>query len=136
MDINRCIAELGNGASMIYPDTEAATFFLARSAHSDIEDELISSLKGLGDYELKRAPAEFGAVFAVTRGRIFGGAAGMNATYWRLRPSDLSVALRNGAEVAPIGSEWVKMICFRSDWPQPDLAFWALRAYDYARTGA
>jgi len=59
----------------------------------------------------------------------------MDATYWRLRPLDLSVALRSGAEQAPIGSGWVQMISFRDDWPRPDLSFWALRAYNYARTG-
>ena len=66
---------------------------------------------------------------------IFCGAAGMDATYWRLRPSDASVALQSGAESATIGAEWVKILSFRCDWPRPDLAFWALRAYDFARAG-
>jgi hypothetical protein len=116
-------------------DRGAEAFFLARSAHSDIAEELVASLKGLGEYEVKRAPREFGAVFGVTRATIFCGAAGMDATYWRLRPRDLSVALRSGAEQASIGSEWAKILSFRSDWPRPDLPFWALRAYDYARSG-
>ena len=115
-------------------DPDAEAFFLARSAHSDISDELVTSLKGLGEYEVRRAPREFGAVYVVTQGTIFCGAAGTRDTFWRLRPLDLNVALRSGAEQAPIGSEWVKITCFRSDWPRPDLSFWALRAYDYART--
>jgi len=116
-------------------DTEVEAFFLARSAHSDIADELVASLKGLGEYELKLESREFGAVYVATRGTIFCGAAGMDATYWRLRPFDLSVALRSGAEQASIGSEWAEMTSFRADWPRPDLSFWALRAYDYARRG-
>lgn len=87
------------------------------------------------EYELKLASREFGAVFVVTRTTIFCGAAGTSETFWRLGPLDLSVALRSGAEQAPIGSDWLQIVSFRVGWPRPDLSFWALRAYDYARTG-
>jgi len=56
-------------------------------------------------------------------------------TFWRLRPGDYEIAIRSGAEPAPIGPEWVQFTLFRSDWPKADLAHWALRAYDFARTG-
>ena len=59
----------------------------------------------------------------------------MYDTFWCLRPDDYKIAIATGAEPAPIGPEWVKITLFRADWPQPDLAHWALRAYDFARTG-
>ncbi|MEO7862492.1 MAG: hypothetical protein ABIU05_19070 [Nitrospirales bacterium] len=94
-------------------------------------------MKRLGDYEVVRANAvEYGALYAVTSQVAFCGASGMRDTYWRLRPGDLAIAIASGAEPAPIGPEWVKIECFRFNWPRPDLSHWALRAYDYARTGA
>ena len=56
-------------------------------------------------------------------------------TYWRLRQSDYLIAIATGAEPAPIGPDWVKIALFRTDWPRPDLAHWALKAYDFARSG-
>jgi hypothetical protein len=116
-------------------NSEAEAFFLAQSAHSDVADELLTSLKPLGEYEVLYASGEYGAIFATTNGTVFCGAAGMNHTYWRLRPADYEVALATGAARAPIGPGWVTIELFRSDWPKPDLEFWALRAYDFARTG-
>ncbi len=116
---------------------EVKKFFKPLSAHSDVAEELLKSLRRLGEYEVVQANAlEYGAFYAVTSQVAFCGASGMRDTYWRLRPSDRDIAIASGAEPASIGAEWIKIECFRSNWPNPDLMHWALRAYDYARTGA
>lgn len=114
---------------------EAESFFSTLSAHSDVATEFLAALKRLGEYDIRHAPGEYGAVFAVAKDIVFCGAASMNATYWRLRPKDVQTALSSGAQAVPIGGDWVVITCFRADWPNPDLPFWALRAYDFARTG-
>jgi hypothetical protein len=114
---------------------EAEAFFLPLSAHSDVASELVASLKRLGVYKIRYAPREYGAAFATTKNTVFCGAAAMNATYWRLRPADVEVALATGSIETPLGPEWVMIELFRNNWPRPDLPFWALRAYDFARTG-
>jgi hypothetical protein len=114
---------------------EAEAFFLPLSAHSDVTSELLTALRRLGEYEIRYAPRNFGAAYAVTKSTLFCGAVAMKATYWRLRPKDVSVALATGAVRAPLGDDWVMIELFRSAWPRPDLPFWALRAYDFARTG-
>lgn len=114
---------------------EAEAFFFPLSAHSDVASELVASLKRLGEYEIRYAPREYGAAFVTTKNTVFCGAAGMNCTYWRLRPPDVDVALATGAVMAPLGPDWVAIELFRGNWPKPDLPFWALRAYDFARTG-
>jgi len=113
----------------------AEAFFLSQSAHGDLAEELLAALKRLGEYDVRYAAREYGAVFVVTNATLFCGAAGMHTTYWRLRPKDFDVALATGAVAAPIGGGWAAIELFRSDWPRPDLSFWALRAYDFARTG-
>jgi hypothetical protein len=74
-------------------------------------------------------------LYAVTNDLVFCGAAGMVDTFWRLRAADFAIAIASGATPAAIGPEWVRIELFRPDWPRPDLAHWAMRAYDYARTG-
>ena len=115
---------------------EAETFFLGLSAHSDLASAFQAALERLGEYNVRHAPRQYGARFAVTRDTVFCGAAGMASSYWRLGPHDYGIALATGAERAPIGPEWVMITLFRHDWPQPDLAHWALRAYDFARNGS
>lgn len=39
----------------ISAQAEMEAFFLSRSAHSDIADELVASVKKLGEYEVRRA---------------------------------------------------------------------------------
>jgi len=116
---------------------EVESFFAGLSVHSDVAEELAAALQRLGEYEVVRGSSgDYSALYAVTSQLAFCGASGMRDTYWRLRPSDVATALASGAEASGPSSEWVKIVCFRSDWPDPDLAYWALRAYDYARTGA
>jgi hypothetical protein len=115
------------------PDAEK--YFSKLSAHSDVAEEFSRSIKRLGDCEVRGHGDDFPAIYAVTNEWVFGAAAEMNYTYWRLRPSDVTIALATGAVRAPMGPEWVQIALFRNDWPKPDIAHWALRAYDYARTG-
>jgi len=114
---------------------EAAEFFSDLSAHSDLSSELFASLTKLGEFEQRGGADQFAAPYFVTAGTVFCAGAGMSDTYWRLRPSDVAIAIATGAELAPIGADWVRIPLFRSSWPRPDLGHWALRAYDFARTG-
>ena len=114
---------------------EAEQFFLSHSAHVEVGSAVIESLKPLGEYELRGELRGHKSPYAVTANIVFCGAAGMSDTFWRLRPADHQIALATGAEQAAIGPEWVRIALFRPDWPKPDLPHWALRAYDYARTG-
>ena len=114
---------------------EAEKFFLERSARDEVGSSLIESLKPLGEYELRGNLKSFRSPYAVTRNVVFCGAAGMSDTFWRLRPSDREIALATGATPAAIGEDWVCVSLFRKNWPKPDLGHWALRAYDFARTG-
>jgi hypothetical protein len=91
---------------------EVATRFEKLGAHSDVCSEVCSALKELGE-----------------------AASGMSSTYWRLRPGDVAIAARTGACRTDIGPEWVEIKLFQPGWPRPDLRHWALRAYDFARTG-
>jgi len=115
---------------------EAEAFFASCSAHSDVGAEFLRSLTRLGEVEMRGNLEHYGAPYGVTAETVFCGAAGMRDTFWRLRPADVEIAIRSGAEPAPIGPGWVQITLFRPDWPQADLAHWALRAYDFARTGA
>ena len=114
---------------------EAETFFAPLSAHSDVASAFVDALRTLGDCDVRAAPREYGALFAVTADVVFAGAAGMATTYWRLSTADRAVALATGAtEAAAPGPEWVEITLFRDAWPDPDLRHWALCAYRYART--
>ena len=114
---------------------EVAWFFSSLQAHSDVAGEFHASLGKLGEYERRDGGGQYAAPYVVTAELVFCGAAGMSETYWRLRPEDIEIAIATGAVPAPIGSDWVTITLFRSNWPKPDLPFWALRVYDYARTG-
>jgi hypothetical protein len=114
---------------------EAQAFFAPLSAHSDVAAAFFAALKKLGDCEVHEAPREYGALFAITAETVFAGAAGMASTYWRLSGADRAIALATGATEAAVGPDWVEIMLFRSDWPNPDLGHWALRAYRHARDG-
>ena len=113
---------------------EAEAFFAPLSSHSDVASAFFDSLRALGDYDVQKAPREYGALFAVTADTVFAGAAGMASTFWRLSAPDRAIALATGAKEAAVGPEWVEITLFRNDWPDPDLRHWALCAYRYART--
>jgi hypothetical protein len=110
-------------------------YYSELSAHSDVAEEFLKSLKRLGDCRVSGGGNDYAALYAVTNGLVFCAAAGMSETYWRLRPSDVKIAKATGANRTAVGPEWMEVVLFRPDWPQPDIAYWALRAYDFARTG-
>lgn len=114
---------------------EIAAHFEKLGAHSDVGTEVLAAVKRLGEYEVRGASASYTALYCVTKDIVFCGAAGMSCTYWRLRPSDVDIALATGGKRTNLGPEWVEITLFQPDWPKPDLAHWALRAYDFARTG-
>jgi hypothetical protein len=114
---------------------EAEEFFLYRSAHDEVGTALMEAVSQLKDYRLLGDLGKYKAPYAVTADWVFCGAAGMADTFWWLRDKDRLIALATGAVEAPIGPEWVRIQLFRLDWPQPDLAYWARKAYDYARVG-
>lgn len=118
---------------LVNPEVEK--YFESLSAHSDVTAELFGALESLGEWERRAGGGEYAAPYIVTNDIVFCAAAGMADTYWRLRPEDVEIALATGAVPAGLGAEWVRIELFRPDWPQPDLAHWALRAYDFARTG-
>lgn len=105
------------------------------SAHSDIADALAVAVKSLGDIQLFCPDREHCRyVLVSTKGVIFGFAIGAHTIAFRLDDRLKSRALATGAEPYPAcGPDWVSFIPFRDDWPRVDLAFWALKAYVYAR---
>jgi hypothetical protein len=106
-----------------------------RSAHSDVADALAGAVAPLGDVQTFCPDAvRYRYVVVATRGVIFGLAAGMATVGFRL-PSELKArALATGAEdCMEAGPDWVLMTLFRDDWPEPDLRFWARKAYVHAR---
>jgi hypothetical protein len=114
---------------------EVIAFFAPLSVHSDVANEFEKALERLGDYRVAFIDRQFGAVYAITLDTVFAGASGGSHTFFRLRPADIATALATGGEPCGIGPEWVRFVLFRKDWPRPDLAFWALRAYDFAGLG-
>jgi hypothetical protein len=113
---------------------EVAAHFEKLSAHSDVSSEVLSALKRLGEYEVRYGSSDFPALYAVTRDTVFCGASGMGSTYWRLRPSDIDIAVRTGADRTELGPEWVEFRLYQLGWPRLDLPHWALQAYDFARS--
>lgn len=114
---------------------EIQKHFEGLSAHSDVASELYLAVKRLGEYELRGGGPNYAAVYCVTKNIVFCGASGMGSTLWRLRPEDVEVAIATGARRTELGPEWVEVRLYQENWPKPDLPHWALRAYDYARTG-
>jgi predicted amidohydrolase len=106
-----------------------------KSAHDEVASALLGATRALGDVVTYCPdPKQFRYVLAATRGIIFGVATGMNAVSFRLDREMRERALQSGAAAAPeIGPDWVSFTLFRSDWPAPDLPFWALKAYALAR---
>ncbi len=116
-------------------NSEIGKHFEKLSAHSDVASELYSAIKRLGEYELCGGGPNYAAIYGVTNSIVFCAAAGMCSTFWRLRQDDVEIALATGARRTELGPEWVEITLYQANWPKPDLAHWALRAYDYALTG-
>jgi hypothetical protein len=111
-----------------------AAHFETLGAHSDVSSEVLAALKKLGEHEVRHGASDYPALYVVTRNIVFCGASGMSSTYWRLMPADIDIAVRTGADRTELGPEWVEFRLYQAGWPKLDLAHWALRAYDFART--
>ena len=105
------------------------------SAHSDIKEALEVAVKPLGDAQTYCPNiSEFRYIVASTKNIIFGFAHGMNTIAFRLDATFKSRAIETGGKgLSEVGPEWVFFNPFRDDWPAVDLAFWARKAYVFAR---
>ncbi|MEZ5980325.1 MAG: hypothetical protein R3F34_19230 [Planctomycetota bacterium] len=112
-----------------------ADHFEPLSAHSDVSEALLRALAKVGEYECRHGSHNYAAPYIVTNDTVFCAASGQSLTHWRLRPSDVEIALATGARRSELGPDWVTIELFRADWPRPDLEHWVLRAYDFARRG-
>lgn len=106
-----------------------------QSAHDDVSTALTSATKPLGDVQLYCPdPKQYRFVLAATANVAFAAATGMSEVAFRLNSVMRERALRSGADTnVAAGEEWVQFTLFRNDWPEPDLRFWALKAYVHAR---
>ena len=116
-------------------NAQVLSWLADKSAHDEVATALINASRQLGDVQVFCPdPQQFRYVVVATRGVIFGVAAGMNCVSFRLDPVLRERALLSGATGEDgLGPEWVSFTLFRSDWPAPDLPFWALKAYALAR---
>jgi len=107
------------------------------SAHSDLVEPLVEAVKPLGDVQIftPERPGGYGYYTVSTRGIIFGFVIGTQCeVYFRLDPIMKQRALATGGiDFSECGPNWVTFKIFRGDWPEPDLEFWARKAYVYIR---
>jgi hypothetical protein len=110
-------------------------FIRGFSAHSDVTDALLQSVKPLGDVQSYCPdPSQYRYFVVSTRTIIFGFAMGMNTVAFRLNaPFDERAVVTGGSPIPELGKEWISFILFRDDWPEVDVSFWARKAYVYAR---
>jgi hypothetical protein len=105
------------------------------SCHSDTGEALIRGARGCGDW-VAFSPSFRRCLYValVTDKRVFALGLGQSSVLFRLPEPFHATALASGAVAAPeVGGPWVRFELFRPDLPAPDLAFWALRAYQAAR---
>lgn len=116
-------------------NSSVLTYLAGHSAHSDGALALLEAVEPLGAAEVFcPSPDHFRYVVVHTSGTIFGFAQGTSRVAFRLDPELRSKAIRSGGEsVDAIGSGWVSFEMFRSEWPEPDLSFWARKAYATVR---
>lgn len=112
-------------------------FLHGRCAHSDIALALRRAVEPLGDVQIDCPNwSEYRYVTVSTKGVIFGFAIGMQTIGLRVGPLK-ERAIRTGAEELPeAGNGWAAFTLWRADWPDPDLRFWARKAYLFTREPA
>jgi hypothetical protein len=105
------------------------------SAHGDVAEALLGSVKPLGDVQMFCPDAsQYRYVVVSTRQIIFGFAIGMSEIVFRLDARMKGRALATGGVAFPAcGDDWVCFAPFQDDWPKIDLEFWARKAYVFAR---
>jgi hypothetical protein len=111
----------------------------APHCHSDVGEALLAAATTRCGEWIAYSPAFAGLCYValITEKRIFALAHDMAFICLRLSASSRSIALECGAKPAPeIGIEWARIQLFRPEYPDPDLAFWVLRAYSAAREAA
>ena len=124
-----------NVLSNIGINAEVLKYLGDSSAHSDIREALEVAVKPLGDVQTYCPNIyEFKYMVVSTNNIIFGFAQGMNMIAFRLDATFKSRAIETGGKgLSEVGPEWVFFNPFRDDWPAVDLAFWARKAYVFAR---
>ncbi|MBF0387544.1 MAG: hypothetical protein HQL20_06775 [Candidatus Omnitrophica bacterium] len=118
-------------------NTRVLKYIESLSAHSDIAEVLLNSVKPLGDVQIYCPDAQaYRYILVSTNNVIFGVAFGMSALCFRLDPVFKTRAMQTGAtDVQELDGDWVSFERFyhESDWPKVDSEFWARKAYVYAR---
>jgi hypothetical protein len=101
------------------------------SAHSDLLEPLMNSVKPLGDVQIYSPDSNRCCYLTVsTQKIIFGFAVGMDTIAFRLNEVMKARAIETGGKpFSECGADWVRFLTFRCDWPKVDLEFWARKAY-------
>jgi hypothetical protein len=108
------------------------------SCHDEAAGELLRAAEECGEW-LAYSPSfeQYRYVALITNRRVFALGLGQRSVCYRLSAPFRATAVHTGAVLAgDIGPDWVRFELFRVDWPKPDLAFWTLRAYAWARQDA
>lgn len=110
-------------------------FIRDSSAHSDVAEAMMHSVKPLGDVQCYCPdPSQYRYLVVSTRTIIFGFAIGMDTVAFRLNaPFNQRAVATGGILIHELGDEWISFTLFRDDWPEVDLSFWARKAYVHAR---
>jgi hypothetical protein len=105
------------------------------SAHDGVADELVKSVKSLGDVQVYCPEwASFRYVVVATNNIIFGAALGQNTVAYRLNDEFKEKALVTGCKLYPqLGESWVWVNPYSGDWPRTDFTYWARKSYLVAR---
>ena len=110
-------------------------FIRDSSAHSDVAEAMMHSVKPLGDVQCYCPDrSQYRYLVVSTRTIIFGFAIGMDTLAFRLNaPFNQRAVATGGILIHELGDEWISFTLFRDDWPEADLSFWARKAYVHAR---
>ena len=124
--INTVPEELQNDAN-----NQVLKYIKDLSAHDGVADELINSVKPLGDVQIFCPdPESFRYVAASTNNIIFGVALGQDTVAFKLNDEFKDKALLTGCKLLPkLGNNWVWVNPHSGDWPQVDFLFWARKSY-------
>jgi hypothetical protein len=108
------------------------------SAHDGVADELVKSVKPLGDVQVYCPEWEsFRYVVVSTCNIIFGVALGQDTVAYLLNDEFKEKALLTGCMLYPqLGESWVWVNPYSGDWPRVDFTFWARKSYVSTRETA
>jgi hypothetical protein len=129
-DITAHVDSHANADVLAYLDSHAP------HCHSDVGEALLAAATKRCGKWMAYSPsfAALRYVVLITERRIFALAHDIAFVCVRLPAASREIALESGAKPAPeIGMEWVRIQLFRREYPDPDLAFWVLRAYSTTR---